>query len=211
MGNVLAFFNHISRITRDIAHPNMQDIILIGRQGSGKGTQGKILAEKFGYQIFETGGALRQMAQQDSDLGRQVKEITGRGDLVSNEIVMAIVRDFLSNLDPATPVIFDGIPRSEIQRESLETELEAAGRNWNALEIRISNEEAVHRLLKRAEIEGRADDNITAIQKRLENFETHTQPILDIWAERDLLVAINGKAEIDQRSQRTEPHGFQIR
>lgn len=176
---------------------HMKDIILIGRQGSGKGTQGKILAEKFGYHIFETGGALRQMAQQDSGLGRQVKEITGRGDLVSNDIVMAIVREFLSNLSVETPVIFDGIPRSEIQRESLEAELKAAGRDWTALEIRISNEEAVHRLLKRAEIEGRADDNITAIQKRLENFEMHTQPILDIWAERGLLVAINGKAEID--------------
>lgn len=175
----------------------MKDIILIGRQGSGKGTQGKILAEKFGYHIFETGSALREIAQQDSALGQQVKEITGRGDLVSNEIVMEIVREFLAGLSPSTPVIFDGIPRSEIQRESLEIELEKANRDWNALEIRISNEEAVHRLLKRAEIEGRADDNIVAIQKRLENFETHTQPILDIWAERDLLVAINGKAEID--------------
>ena len=175
----------------------MQDLILIGRQGSGKGTQGKILAEKFGYQIFETGGALRAMAAQDSDLGRQVKEITGRGDLVSNEIVMAIVREFLASLDPSTPVIFDGIPRSEVQRESLEAELKAAGRNRNALQIRISNEEAVHRLLKRSEIEGRADDNITAIQKRLQNFEEHTQPILEIWAERDLLVAIDGVAPIE--------------
>jgi adenylate kinase len=175
----------------------MKDIILIGRQGSGKGTQGKILAEKFGYHIFETGAALREMAQQDSALGQQVKEITGRGDLVSNEIVMAIVREFLTNLSDTTPVIFDGIPRSEVQRESLETELKNAGRDWTALEIRITNEEAVHRLLKRAEIEGRADDNITAIQKRLENFETHTQPILDNWAERDLLVAISGKAEIE--------------
>lgn len=176
----------------------MKDIILIGRQGSGKGTQGKMLAEKYGYQIFETGAALRQMAQQDSDLGRQVKEITGRGDLVPNEIVMAIVRDFLAQIPADTPVIFDGIPRSEVQRESLEHELSEAGRDWTALEIRIPNNEAVLRLLKRAEIEGRADDNITAIQKRLENFETHTQPILDIWAERNLLVAIDGTAEIDE-------------
>lgn len=175
----------------------MKDIILIGRQGSGKGTQGKILAEKFGYHIFETGSALREMAKQDSELGKQVKEITGRGDLVSNEIVMAIVREFLAKLSADTPVIFDGIPRSEVQRESLESELKAAGRKWTALEIRISNEEAVHRLLKRAEIEGRADDNITAIQKRLENFETYTQPILDIWADRGLLLAVNGKADID--------------
>lgn len=175
----------------------MKDIILIGRQGSGKGTQGKILAEKFGYQIFETGAALRTMAQHDSDLGRQVKEITSRGDLVSNEIVMAIIREFLAELPSTTPVIFDGVPRSEEQRESLETELSNAGRDWTALEIRINNEEAVYRLLKRAEIEGRPDDNITAIQKRLENFQRHTQPILDYWAEHGLLVAIDGKAEIE--------------
>lgn len=182
----------------------MQDLILIGRQGSGKGTQGKILAAEYGYQIFETGGALRKMAQQDSNLGRQVKEITGRGDLVPNEVVMAIVREFLADLDPSTPVIFDGIPRSEVQRVSLESELEAAGREWQALEIRITNEEAVHRLLKRAEIEGRADDNLTAIQKRLENFEEHTQPIVDIWEEAGKLVAVDGVGDIETITQEVE-------
>lgn len=193
----MAFFLFISTIEFVSSKFFMKDIILIGRQGSGKGTQGKILAEKFGYIIFETGGALRTMAQQDSSLGRQVKEITGRGDLVSNDIVMSIVREFLAELPMTSPVIFDGIPRSEIQRESLELELENAGRDWKALEIRITNEEAVYRLLKRAEIEGRADDNLTAIQKRLENFEMYTQPILDQWAQRDLLVAINGKADVE--------------
>ena len=182
----------------------MQDLILIGRQGSGKGTQGKILAAKYGYQIFETGGALRAMAQQDSELGREVKAITGRGDLVPNEVVMKIVRDFLAGLEASTPVIFDGIPRSEVQRASLEAELEAAGRDWKALEIRISNDEAVSRLLKRAEIEGRADDNLEAIKKRLENFEIHTQPIVDLWEAEDRLLAVDGVGEIEDITAEVE-------
>ena len=74
-------------------------IIILGPQGSGKGTQAKILAQKHGYQIFETGGALRAIAKEDSELGRKVLEITQRGDLVPNEIVMDIVEDFLSKND----------------------------------------------------------------------------------------------------------------
>jgi len=90
----------------------MQDLILIGRQGSGKGTQGKLLAEKFGYKIFVTGDELRAIAKEDSELGREVKAITERGDLVSNEIVMAIVANFIQNLEEGVQVIYDGIPRS---------------------------------------------------------------------------------------------------
>jgi adenylate kinase len=74
----------------------MNDLILVGIQGSGKGTQARILAEKFGYQIFETGGELRVMAKEESELGKKVKEITERGDLVPNEIVMEIVENFLN-------------------------------------------------------------------------------------------------------------------
>ena len=73
----------------------MKDIILFGMQGSGKGTQARILADKHSYKIFETGGQLRQLAAEDSGLGREVKEITTAGKLVSNEIVMKIVENFL--------------------------------------------------------------------------------------------------------------------
>ena len=102
----------------------MIDLILVGIQGSGKGTQGKLLAEKFGYKIFETGGALRAIAKEDSALGHKVKEITERGDLVPNEIVMEIVEHFFAGISSEVPVIFDGIPRSEEQRQSLENLLQ---------------------------------------------------------------------------------------
>ncbi len=176
----------------------MTDLILIGIQGSGKGTQGKILAEKFGYKIFETGGELRKIAKENSPLGQKVKEITERGDLVPNEIVMEIVEHFFAQISPQTPVIFDGIPRSEVQRVSLEKLLADHGREFRALEVKISDQEAVSRLLKRAELEGRADDNLETIQKRIQNFYNFTQPLLDEWRKSGKLVSVNGEREIEQ-------------
>jgi adenylate kinase len=127
-----------------------KDLILVGKQGSGKGTQAKILAKKLGFKIFETGAALRNIAQQDTPLGREVLDITSRGDLVSNDIVMQIVEDFLNELEENTPVIFDGIPRSEVQRQSLEDLLNKNSRDFLVIEIKLSNEEALNRLLIRA-------------------------------------------------------------
>lgn len=196
------------------------DLILVGKQGSGKGTQAKILAEKHGFEIFETGGALRAIAKEDSELGREVKEITTRGDLVSNEIVMAIVADFLEKMEKAAPVIFDGIPRSDEQRASLEELLKSKGRDFRALEIKLSNEEALKRLTIRAncnkcganfgstddlcpecgstDISRRADDNVEAITKRLENFDKYTLPLLETWKKVNKLVSVDGEQSIEK-------------
>ncbi len=189
----------------------MKDLILIGKQGSGKGTQGKILAEKFGFKIFETGAALRSLSASGSVLGNEIKEVINRGDLVSNELVMKIVADFLEHVDASTPVIFDGIPRSEIQRESLELELEKAGRSWKALHITLSDDEAYKRLLSRGTANDtgakfgveskapvRADDNKAGIEKRLANFAEHTAPIVEIWREKDKLIEISGEQAPDK-------------
>ncbi len=197
-----------------------KDLILVGKQGSGKGTQAKILAKKLGFKIFETGAELRKMAKEDSDLGREVLAITSRGDLVSNDIVMRIVEDFLANLDKNTPVIFDGIPRSEVQRESLEKLLAKNSRDFTALEIKLSNEEALNRLIMRAHcddcgnnfgsledvcpkcgsenISRRADDNPEAIMNRLKNFDEYTYPLLGEWEKRGKLVSVNGEQSIEK-------------
>lgn len=175
----------------------MKDLILVGIQGSGKGTQARILAANHGYQIFETGGALRAIATGDSELGKQVKEITTRGDLVSNEIVMDIVSDFIENLDGSAPVIFDGIPRSEEQRVSLEALLEKKDRSFEVLAIELSEKEAFDRMFKRAESEGRADDNETAMKKRIENFYNFTAPMLDTWRKAGRLIQVCGEHAIE--------------
>jgi adenylate kinase len=177
----------------------MKDLILIGPQGSGKGTQAKILAEKFGFKIFETGGELRKIAaDENSELGKKIKEITTRGDLVPNEIVMEIVSEFIENIDGNSPVIFDGIPRSEVQRISLEKLISEKKREFTALEIYLSEAETFSRLEKRAKIEGRADDNLNAIKKRLENFHTHTAPLLNVWHKNGKLVSVDGKQDVEK-------------
>ncbi len=196
------------------------DLILIGKQGSGKGTQAKIIAEKLGYQIFETGGALRKIAQEDSDLGREVKEITSKGNLVSNELVMQIVEDFISKIASTVPVIFDGIPRSDEQRQSLEALLAKNSRDFQALEIKLSDEEAIARLSIRGKcndcganfgnaedcctecnstnITRRADDQPEAIKNRLETYNKTTEPLLQKWDEAGKLVSIDGEQSVDQ-------------
>lgn len=197
----------------------MTDLILVGKQGSGKGTQAKILAEKFGFNIFETGGALRSIAKEDSALGREVLAITTRGDLVPNGVVMEIVSDFLEKLKGVSPVIFDGIPRSDEQRISLEKLLSEKGREFRALEVRLSNKEALARLSIRAQcgdcgvnfgsmedvcpqcgstnISRRADDTPAAISKRLENFEKFTAPLLSVWDTEGKLISVDGEQDID--------------
>ncbi|MDH3324633.1 MAG: nucleoside monophosphate kinase [Candidatus Peregrinibacteria bacterium] len=180
----------------------MKDLILIGPQGSGKGTQGKILAEKYGFKIFETGGELRRLAEEDSDLGRKVNEIITRGDLVSNDLVMEIVANFIEGLEGDVPVIFDGIPRSEEQRQSLEVLLSQKGRDFTALEVHVPEDVTFDRLFKRAEIEGRADDNEESIKRRLENYYKHTLPILDKFREEDKLVSVDGVGTLEEIQER---------
>jgi adenylate kinase len=196
----------------------MIDLILVGKQGSGKGTQAKILAEKFGFKIFETGGALRAIAKENSELGREVLAITTRGDLVPNEVVMKIVSDFISKLEEGFSVIFDGIPRSEVQRISLEELLEKSGREFRVLEVRLSNEEALARLSIRAQcgdcganfgsledictkcgsinVSRRADDTPESISKRLDNFDKFTAPLLSVWEDCGKLISVNGEQDI---------------
>jgi len=204
----------------------MKDIILFGMQGSGKGTQARILAEKLGYKIFETGGQLRRLASEDSDLGREVKEITTAGKLVSNEIVMKIVANFLENFDEAEYAIFDGIPRSESQRVSLEEEFAKVKRKPLAVYISLTREEALKRLLGRktcascgkifgakdgsknlqncpacgGELKIRADDTAEAIGTRLDVYENETVPAIEKYREEGRLIKIDGQQSVEEVS-----------
>ncbi len=201
----------------------MTDLILVGKQGCGKGTQAKILAEKYGYKIFETGGALRAIAKEDSALGREVLDITTRGDLVPNEVVMRLVEDFIKKIDGVSPVIFDGVPRSEEQRITLEALLKEMNREFRALEISISDKEGVARLSIRAKCEDcganfgskddvcpdcdstnisrRADDNPESIMNRLRVYAEKTEPLLAEWEKQGRLVSVNGEQGVEKVTQ----------
>ncbi len=172
----------------------MKDIILFGMQGSGKGTQGKIIAEKYSYAIFETGAELRKLTKEDSPLGRKIKAIVDKGDLVPNEIVMEIIEQFLRAIAPGRAVLFDGLPRSMPQKMTLDALLQEMQRRFFGIFLEIPKSIAVERLLLR----GRNDDNEKAIANRIENYQRETLPVIEEYESNGLLRRVNGLQEIDE-------------
>ncbi len=178
----------------------MKNIVLIGIQGSGKGTQARILIEKFGYILFETGAELRKIAEENTSLGKSIKAILERGDLVSNDITMQVIDNFLNNTPPEKAIIFDSMPRFEEQRISFEALAAQKQRDFIVLEIHLSKEEAIKRLLKRATIEKRADDTPAGIERRIQNFYDHTKPMLEAWKKEGKVISINGEQSVEEVS-----------
>lgn len=193
-------------------------------QGAGKGTIGKALSEKYHLQIFETGGELRKLSQEDTSLARKVKSIIEAGHLVPNEVVMEIVENFLNKLPANTNVLFDGIPRKIEQANSLNTLLNKNSRTYKALLLDIREETALKRLTTRqicknckavypatftgekctatlldgttcnGELITRSDDNLEAIQTRLQAFREETLPAIELY--KDKLIKIDGEGNI---------------
>lgn len=172
----------------------MKDVILFGMQGSGKGTQAAILAEKYGYQIFETGAELRKIMKEEGELGDTVRAIIERGDLVPNDIVMDIVSHFLDQVAPGEQVLFDGLPRSMPQKETFDALLSQHGRSFVGVFISLKREEAITRMLSR----GRADDTKEVIERRLENFDAETRPVIDAYIAEGVMQEVNGMQSIDE-------------
>ncbi len=197
------------------------DLILFGMQGSGKGTQAKILMDRCNFVIFEAGGALRTLAQEDSDLGRKVQEIMHAGHLVPTEVVMEIVEDFFTKIPEGKSVIFDGIPRSTDQQEQFDAMMARSGRDYRALLIELTEEEALKRLTTRRICENckavypatyekeaceacggklvtRHDDTPDAILTRLQTFSEKTVPVIEDYRSKGKLLVVNGMQSIDR-------------
>jgi adenylate kinase len=198
----------------------MQDLMLFGVQGSGKGTQGKILAAKHGYKIFETGGELRRLSKEDSELGKRIKNIIEGGALVDDATIMDIVENFLKNTEKERAIIFDGLPRRLSQMELFEVLMKKYERKPVCLHIKLTKEEALKRLLARFTCEGvdmsknplmteaqcialggkvkrRADDTEEAILKRLNIFDEETMPVISAYKKEDRCLELEGNQELD--------------
>jgi adenylate kinase len=194
--------------------------VLFGMQGSGKGTQSKFLAEKFGLAIFETGAALRTLASDGSELGNKVKGIMEAGNLVSTEVVMEIIADFIHKLPEGQDVLFDGIPRSTDQQEKFDELMGQEGLDFKGILIEITEEEALRRLTTRricssckavfpafyegekcencdGELTTRKDDTPDAIRVRLDTFLEKTVPVIEDYKSRDKMIIVNGEQAID--------------
>ena len=169
------------------------NILLLGPQGAGKGTQAKRIAAEFGIPHIASGGILRQEMAAGTELGERVKEIYDRGDLVSDDLMIELIRTRLEEPDTESGFVLDGFPRTTAQAEALDSILSDIGRTFSVVfALQIPDEVALERLRRRAELEGRADDTDEAIQRRLENYHRETEPLIEYYRVRGNLVPIHG-------------------
>ena len=163
-------------------------VIFLGPPGAGKGTQAARLAEELSFKKLSTGDILRDHVARGTPLGLQVKPIMDRGDLVPDDLILALIREELSDR-----VIFDGFPRTIPQAEALDRLLEETGtRLLGVVLVEAPEEELVRRLLKRAELEGRSDDNEETIRRRLQVYREKTEPLIQYYEKTGALRRVDG-------------------
>jgi len=174
-------------------------ILLLGPQGSGKGTQAKRLAARYGIPQLATGDMLREAMSAGTPLGLQIKPVYDRGDLVSDETMIELIRERLAEPDTEPGFVLDGFPRTVTQAEALDEMLDAIGRPVDIVFFfDVSDDVATERMLGRATDEGRTDDTPEAIAKRLDNYHEHTEPVVDAYRSAGKLVHLDASRSIDE-------------
>ena len=175
------------------------DILLLGPPGSGKGTQGALLATRSGLPKFATGDLLRDAVKRGTPLGLQAKAVMEAGQLVSDDLIMAVVREELAKPEAADGVIFDGVVRTVPQAEGVERLLAERGRRMNyVLFFDVPDEEILARLERRRTIEGRADDDPTAVATRLKAYREQTAPVLAWYEARGAVHRIPAVGSVEE-------------
>ena len=177
----------------------MRNIVLFGPPGAGKGTQSQFLREKYNLTYISTGEILREEIAAESELGLQVKEIIGQGNLVSDEIVAKIIEKKISENRQSAGFLFDGYPRTVKQAEILDDMMKKFGMNLSGvLSLEVPEEMLIERMLERGKTSGRADDNLESIKHRFVEYEAKTRPVLDFYQGKGNLHSVNGVGEIPQ-------------
>lgn len=183
------------------------NLILIGPPGAGKGTQAKILEEKYGLKQLSTGDMLRAEVASGSDLGAKAKDIMDRGDLVPDDLIVDMIAARIEQPDCAKGAIFDGFPRTVDQAQALDAMLSNKGNPLSAVILfEVDEEELVNRLNTRVEQakaagqDVRADDNEETLRNRLQVYRNQTAPIIPYYEAEDLLFRVDGMASIEEVS-----------
>lgn len=172
------------------------NLIILGPQGSGKGTQAKLIAQKYGLTHISTGEWLRKEIDSGSDLGKEIKVLTDNGELVSDSILFAILEK--TPINSGNGFILDGTPRNLPQAKALATIFNKTGLTLDkVIFIDLPYKESLKRMVKRAEIEHRADDNLEAINKRLTVYQTETLPVVEFYRSQGLVIDIDGNPDIE--------------
>ncbi|HBH19686.1 MAG TPA: adenylate kinase [Candidatus Peribacter riflensis] len=175
------------------------DLVLFGIQGSGKGTQAKRLCAEFDFEMFEAGGELRKIAAGGSKLGATVKSYIDVGKLVPFEIIMQVVKEAILARPKSQKILFDGIPRDQDQMTAFDAIMAEAGRDFRCIEIELSEEEGVQRILGRAQVEGRKDDaDETIIRRRMKTFFEKTKPVIERYKAAGKLTEVDGRGTVEE-------------
>ncbi len=174
------------------------NIILFGPPAAGKGTQAKRLVSEHGFVQLSTGDMLRAARKSESELGKKVAGIMDRGELVSDEIVIALIEEQLDIQNGVNGFIFDGFPRTTAQAEALDKLLASRDMKIDTVvRLCVDDEALLARALQRAKDEGRSDDNAETLAKRLNTYNEQTAPLLPFYLEQGKLTEVDGMADIE--------------
>ena len=178
-------------------------LLLLGPPGAGKGTQAKILVEEAGIPQISTGDMLRAAVAADSPVGREAKRYMDAGELVPDSVVIGVAEERLGMDDASGGFVLDGFPRTVGQAEALDGLLDRLGvKLERCVSLSVDEDALVTRLLKRAELEGRSDDNEEAIRTRMREYREKTEPLIDYYRRKGVLAEVSGIGEVEEVAQR---------
>jgi len=174
-------------------------ILLLGAPGSGKGTQGKILAERLGLPKITTGDILRGAVKAETPLGREAKKYMDSGALVPDSVILSLIKEELAKPEGQQGAVLDGFPRTAAQAELVDRTLAERGQRLNHIVLLdVPEEELVRRMMGRAAHEGRSDDAPEAIRTRLQVYQRDTAPLIAHYAERGVVKRVPGVGAMDE-------------
>ena len=178
-------------------------VMILGAPGSGKGTQGKVLAASLGFPQVSTGDLLRAAVKAGTPLGTQAKGYMDQGLLVPDDVILGLIGEILASESGRKGVLMDGFPRTVAQAEAVDRILAGNGaRVQHVAVLEVDEEELVRRLLGRAAKEGRSDDNLQSIQQRLRVYHEQTAPLIAYYERQGVVRRIPGTGDIDAIQQR---------
>ena len=179
----------------------MKNIVIFGAPGAGKGTQSDFIVEHFGLTHVSTGDLLRKEIAEQTELGKRIKNIMDAGQLVSDDIVVEMMDKAIAA--DKNGMLFDGFPRTVAQAETLDHLLAKYGRELTCMvQLEVPKVELMRRLLERAKIQGRADDNEATINNRLNEYNNKTLPVAEYYAKQGKQRVINGLGSIEDIANR---------
>jgi adenylate kinase len=175
----------------------------MGPPGAGKGTQAKVVADHFGVPAISTGDIFRANVSAGTELGKKAQQYMDAGEYVPDEVTNLMVRNRIDEQDAEPGFLLDGYPRTLAQVEELDGMIKHTGHQLDAvLVLTVDGEELVQRLLERAKTEGRADDTEEVIRRRQELYAEQTEPLIEVYRDRGILVEVDGMGEVDEVTER---------